>query len=335
MKYFMNNSYELLQMASDCSDNMICPQKLYLDVTQDCNLWCKMCRDKRTICGKIMPMELFCRIVDETSPYVRSYSLFNLGEPLLLSDLRERVCYVNRKKRQDCHVELSTNGMLLDQDLIEFLAEEEVELIISVDGADKSTFESIRRGADFERVMKNAEMAAKAYGDFPAHRSPSFYISVQKDNEHQIEEIFRLAFSLGLRRVGCGIVTAPSFCVPDQGEALCRELELAYRFAHEHHMFLDVYPTKVGNYVFADGKYRPASHYIVNTVCNAPFVSAAVDYTGDVYLCCNGGARVGNLSESSFLDMWRSEAYHRLRRAVNCPEEMSERCERCAWFNRN
>ena len=40
MKYFMNNSYELLQMAADCSDNMLCPQKLYLDVTQDCNLWC-------------------------------------------------------------------------------------------------------------------------------------------------------------------------------------------------------------------------------------------------------------------------------------------------------
>lgn len=335
MKYFMNNSYELLQMTADCSDNMICPQKLYLDITQDCNLWCKMCRDKRSACGRIMPMELFCKIVDETSPYVISYSLFNWGEPLLLSDLPDRVRYVNRKKRQDCNVEISTNGMLLNQDLIEFFVRERVELIISVDGADKSAFESIRRGADFECVMKNAEMAAKAYHDFPVYRSPSFYISIQKDNAHQITEIFRLAFSLGIRRVGCGIVTAPSFCVADQNEALCRELERAYRFVCEHHMFLDMYPTKVGDYVFADGEYRPASHYIVNTVCHAPLVSAAIDYAGDVYLCCNGGARVGNLSECGFLEMWRSAPYHRLRCAVNRPEEMPERCRRCAWFNRN
>ena len=74
-------------------------------------------------------------------------------------------------------------------------------------------------------------------------------------------------------------------------------------------MFLDVYPTKVGDYVFADGKYRPASQYIVNTVCHAPLVSAAIDYAGDVY--------------------------HRLRHAVNCSWEMSERCGRCAWVNRN
>ncbi|MBS6447004.1 MAG: radical SAM protein [Clostridiales bacterium] len=335
MKYFMNNSYELLQMAADCSDNMLCPQKLYLDVTQDCNLWCKMCRDKSSVCGRTMPMELFCRIVDETAPYVRSYSLFNWGEPLLLNDLRERVRYVNLKKRADCHVELSTNGMLLEPDFIEFFAEEKVELIISVDGADKSTFESIRRGADFERVMRNAETAVRFYEDFPAHRSPSFYISVQKDNERQVAEIFRLAFSLGIRRVGCGIVTAPSFCVPEQNEALCHELETAYRFACERRMFLDVYPTKVGDYVFADGKYRPASQYIVNTVCHAPLVSAAIDYAGDVYLCCNGGARVGNLSGSGFLEMWQSEPYHRLRHAVNCSWEMSERCGRCAWVNRN
>lgn len=335
MKYFNSNSYELLQMAADCGDNMICPQKLYLDVTQDCNLWCKMCRDKREISGKIMPWELFCRIVDETSPYVRSYSLFRSGEPLLLEDLPERVLYVNRRKRQDCNVELSTNGMLLDEKRTDFFVRERVELIFSVDGADKTVFESIRRGSDFEHVMKNAAAAARAYRDFPAHRSPSFYISVQKENQHEITEIFRLAYSLGIRRVGCGIVVSPDFCVPDQNASLCHELERAYRFAEEHGMFLDVYPTKVGEFVFADGAYRHASHYIVNTMCSAPLVSAAIDVSGDVYLCCNGGSRVGNLSDIGFLDMWKSEAFWKLRSAVNRPEEMPPRCRGCAWFNRN
>lgn len=83
MKYYLNNSYAMLQATKDCADNMTCPQKLYLDIIQDCNLWCKMCREKKSISGKTMSYGLFRKIVDETSQFVRSYSMFNWGEPLL------------------------------------------------------------------------------------------------------------------------------------------------------------------------------------------------------------------------------------------------------------
>lgn len=335
MKYYLDNSYAFLQGTGDCGNNHLCPQKLYLDITEDCNLFCKMCRDKRSICGKTMPIDLFKKIVEETSSYVRSYSLFNWGEPLLVKDFMDRVIFVNQHKRSDCTVDISTNGMLLSDKMIDFLCNEGVSITISVDSADKSTFENIRRGAVFERVMENAERAVLKYRDYPIQYSPEFYISIQKENQNSILDIVELALSLGIRRIGCGLVTTPDKYVANQDERLCRELEQAYNYIREQEMFLSIYPTKVGNYVFSGEKYYKASYYIVSTVCNAPLVSATIAYNGDVYLCCNIGDCVGNVSDSSFLELWQSKRYNMLRQAVNDDKNMPKICKKCFWFNRN
>lgn len=335
MKYYLNNSYAFLQGTGDWGNNYLCPQKLYLDITEDCNLFCRMCRDKRSICDKTMSVDLFKKIVKETSPYVRSYSLFNWGEPLLVKDFCDRVIFVNQHKRRDCFVDISTNGMLLSDKMIDFLFNENVIITISVDGADKNTFENIRRGADFERIMKNAEKAAFKYRDYPIQRTPEFYISIQKGNQNSILDIVKLAYSLGIRRVGLGLVTTPDKYATIQDEVLCRELEQAYNYINEMEMFLSVYPTKVGDYVFSGERYYKAAGFTVSTVCNAPLVSAVVAYNGDVYLCCNIGDYVGNVSDSSFLALWQSQRYNILRQAVNDEENMPEMCRKCFWFNRN
>ncbi len=335
MKYYLENTYSLLQGTTDCADNYICPQKLYLDITEDCNLFCKICRNEISICGKTMPMKLFRKVVEETSPYVRSYSLFNWGEPLIAKDFCDMVAFVSEKKRRDCILDISTNGMLLSDKMIEFLFDKKVFIVISVDSADKNTFESMRRGSDFERIMKNSEKAASKYKDYPIQYSPSFYISIQKENQDSILKIVKLANSLGIRNIGCGIVTAPSKYKPEQNEKLCFELEQSYNYIRENKMFLSVFPTKVGDYVFSGEKYRKVSDFIVNTVCNAPLVSATVAYSGDVYLCCNVGERVGNVSDGSFLDLWQSQRYNILRQAVNEKDNMPAKCKECAWFNRN
>ena len=335
MKYYLDNSYSFLQGTTDCADNHVCPQKLYLDITEDCNLFCKMCRNEISICGKTMPIELFKKVIEETAPYVKSYSLFNWGEPLMVKDFHERVNFVNEKKRNDCIMDISTNGMLLSDNNINFLFEKKVSIVISVDSADKNIFESIRRGADFERIMRNAEKTAHKYRDFPIQHSPSFYISIQKENQDSILEIVKLANSLGIRNIGCGIVTFPNQYVPEQNQKLCFELERTYNYIKEHNMFLSALPTKVGEYVFAGEKYCKSSDFIVSTVCNATLVSATIGYSGNVYLCCNIGDCVGNISNSSFLELWKSQSYNKLRQTVNDEQTMPKNCKNCAWFNRN
>ena len=72
MKFYTNNSYSQMQACLGGQVSLEFPQRLYLDLTQDCNLYCKMCRDKLEFSNKTMPYDLFCRLVDESSPYIKS-----------------------------------------------------------------------------------------------------------------------------------------------------------------------------------------------------------------------------------------------------------------------
>jgi radical SAM protein with 4Fe4S-binding SPASM domain len=334
MKFYTNNSYAQMQACSGGQITPEYPHKLYLDLTQDCNLACKMCRDKVQITGKTMPFNLFCRLVDETAPYVRSYSLFNWGEPLILKDFREYVRYACSKKRADCTVDISTNGMLLTDNMINFLREMEVSVVVSFDGADKNTFESIRRGANFELVCERLKALSEAYSNMPLLKSPEIYTSVQKDNQNQLSAIAELAYSLGIKRMGYGLVTAPTEYAAEANDDLRREIEKTAEFIDSHGMLNSLYPTKVGDYLWWGNKYLHKDNFLVDTSCNAPFVSASVAYNGDVYLCCNGGDVTGNVCDKSFKEVWESAKYNELREAVNSNSDMPKRCRTCAWFNR-
>ena len=334
MKHYLQNSYMQVQADINSASSLFCPEKIYLDITEDCNLRCPMCRSEICADGKTMPMKLFKRLVDETSPYCKSYALFIWGEPLVLSDFRERVQYVHANKRSDCNIEISTNGMLLTDDMIRFLRQYEVRVIVSFDGANKSTFEKIRAGANFERVCKNAETLNRAYEDAPLDIAPATYTSVQKDNCSELNEIVENVNALGFRRIGFGLVAAPIEYAPCLNERLCRKLQSAYHSAEQNGMFVELYPTRVGEYVYWGEQYVLAEDFVIRARCDVPLSNAVIRYDGEVCLCCNFGEAVGDVTDRSFLDIWQSSRYNELREAVNSQETMPNGCRNCWWVNR-
>lgn len=334
MKYYTNNSYKQMHACFSSTTNHICPEKLYLDITEDCNLYCRMCRDELCIKGKTMNIQLFKRVVDETIPYVKSYSLFNWGEPLLVKDFKERVLYINEHKNADTVVEISTNGMLLSDDMIKFLCDEMVIVTVSFDGANKETFEYIRRGSNFEHICGNIERLVESYKGVVSYQAPGIYVSIQKDNVNQLRDIAKLAYELGIKRMGFGLVTSPPEYAPEINNDLREEIEGAAKFLDEHGMLNDLYPTRVGDYLWSGNQYIHKDNFILNSICNAPQISASIGYNGDVYLCCNVGEYVDNINTKSFLELWSSKRYDELRYNVNSEGYMPMRCRHCTWFNR-
>jgi sulfatase maturation enzyme AslB (radical SAM superfamily) len=158
-------------------------------------------------------------------------------------------CFV--AKRSDCNIELSTNGMLLDNATITFLRKHEVRVIVSFDGADKANFEKIRCGANFERICQNAAKPNHAYEDAPLDIAPASYTAIQQDNQKSLVDIVNAVDKLGFRRVGFGLVTGPEQFVPKINQALLNEWQSAYRMAVENELFLELFPTKVGAYVYS------------------------------------------------------------------------------------
>lgn len=102
MRLYTSNSLQQLKTHAGAQVRPDIPQKLYLDITEDCNMYCIMCREKLETRGQVMDMVLYKRIVDETCKGVTSYSLYNWGESLLVKDFRERLIYLANRKRIQC-----------------------------------------------------------------------------------------------------------------------------------------------------------------------------------------------------------------------------------------
>ena len=334
MKPFLEKSLDQLNAHFPAQWSPHFPRKVYLDLTQDCNMFCIMCRDSIQREGKSMDFSLFQRVVKQTRDGAGSYSLFNWGEPLLLEDFRQRVVYVNAVKRPETKLDISTNGMLLDLETIAFLVENDVQVTVSFDAADKETFESIRRGSHFETVCENLRALCNYSTSFERWRVPGIYVSMQKMNWKQVGRIVRLAHQLGVQRIGFGPVVGPvEYRYPRTPEALS-ELERALQLSEELGMYIDLFPTCLGDKVLVGNHFVSHENFVVDRSCDAPLHSVSVAWNGDVFLCCNVGAKVGNLNETSFQELWNGSAYDRLRKQVNDAHDAPSFCRECAWVNR-
>ncbi len=109
-----------------------------LHLTNTCNMACKYCYvDKDIRC--FMSFETAKRAVDiAATPNASTGIIFFGGEPLLHKDLiYETIDYCNwRTKRSDCrfHFKVTTNGLLLDDDFIEYSLKHNIFIALSHDG---------------------------------------------------------------------------------------------------------------------------------------------------------------------------------------------------------
>ncbi|WP_171003578.1 radical SAM/SPASM domain-containing protein [Ruminiclostridium herbifermentans] len=218
--------------------------------------------------------------------------------------------------------------------MIDFLYRNKVIVTVSFDGAEKTTFEHIRRGANFERIYGNVKKLTEVYEGVSIDLSPGIYTSIQKDNSTQLKAIAQLAYSLGIRRMGYGLVTVPEKYAPVLNDSLRYEILQTSIFLDSHKMLNDLYPTRVGDYFWSGEEYVSMDKFILNKNYNAPMKSASIAYNGDVFLCCNVGKYVDNITNKGFLNVWQGKRYVELRCAVNSSRNMPERCKKCTWVNR-
>ena len=160
-----------------------------------CNGRCKMCVHGHDDLRKdyqykeYLPMETYKRLVDECAEYsCPSIGMSQTNEPLLDHDLIERIEYATKKGIMDIH--LNTNAMLLDEEISKKILDTGVTRIcFSVDAVTEETYNKIRIGLNFHRVLKNIdkflELKAKSGQELPITRV-SFLL--QEENKHELEK---------------------------------------------------------------------------------------------------------------------------------------------------
>ncbi len=134
------------------------PGTVRVENTNHCNANCITCtRELMKRPTGFMDMGLFRKIVDECAANrVRKLHLHNFGEPMLDKRLVEKIVYA---RKNGIETRLFTNMSVMTEELASSLVEAGLGKIkISMDGNTPQTFEAIRRGLSYERVVRNIEL---------------------------------------------------------------------------------------------------------------------------------------------------------------------------------
>jgi uncharacterized protein len=155
-------------------------QKLTLQLTQNCNLRCDYCAysgkyDQRTHSSNKMSFQVIKDTVDfamQKSKGIRTLNIgFYGGEPLLeFENIKKTVAYINEKYNgRNVTYSLTTNGTLFNDELVRFFKENNISILISIDGPkemhDKNRVFASGKGS-FELIMKNLKWIKSTYPDF-------------------------------------------------------------------------------------------------------------------------------------------------------------------------
>ncbi|MFC1888101.1 radical SAM protein, partial [Candidatus Cloacimonadota bacterium] len=174
------------------------PPIIVIEPTNICNLRCPLCPSGNGTLKRVkgyMDYELFCRIIDEAKDRAFMIVLWNQGESYLNKDFSRMIRYASDNK---LFTLVSTNGNV-ELDPKEIIESELDSMIVSLDGATQETYNKYRVNGSLQKVLDNVSniVAAKreAGKKFPLLR---WQFLVMKHNEHEIEEIRRIADDMGV-----------------------------------------------------------------------------------------------------------------------------------------
>ncbi len=329
------------------------PAELQVEVTGSCNLRCRMClvryRPPIDRAAGAMPFETFRRLVDAL-PGLRALVLQGLGEPLLAPDLERMVAYAAAR---GITTGFNTNATLLTPARAEPLVRAGLAwLCVSLDGATAATYEAIREGASFARVVENLNelVALRRRLGLGRPRLRLVFVAMRR-NVHELPELVRLAAGWGVEHVWVQNL-AHAFTDTDPagayreireftaGEALwageagaaraafAEARRLAGRLGVE--LRLPRVDAGGGSGTASRTPRRPGT-----PGCDWPWRSAYVAHDGKVQPCCMlmGADRgvLGDLTREDFAGVWSGAAYVAFRRALLGPEPPAV-CRGCSMY---
>src|SRR3989304_4911923 len=179
---------------------------LQLDIINKCNLRCTICRfgDENSVRDpvKYFKPEEFKAIFEDISPYISQVMLSCAAEPLISKHFSE-ILSIASNTPHPIDINFCTNAMLMTDHIRHQIIEKGVtNIMISMDGATKSTYERVRVGSKYEQVVSNV-MALRDLKESTRSRYPriTLVFVMMKQNIHEAPVFIELAKRLGAESV--------------------------------------------------------------------------------------------------------------------------------------
>lgn len=308
-KRFFNTFLILFSYIRGKNNVLGSPFLLQVEPTNRCNLSCDLCL---TGLGKLsrpkrdMTFQEFTQIINQFEESIIYLVLYNLGEPLLNTQIYEMIEYAKEKK---VFIQLSTNGYFNDDKHIKRIINCGVdELIISLDFTTPESYTKHKKSKTFENVVENILLIVKERG---RKRRP--FINVQlllmRDNE---EEIPRFKSLIHYLKVDKGIIKKVRVDFPGSSP------DVSFLPQNSKH----IRKSYMGNYKRAK--------------CYRPWISTVILSDNSIVPCCfdmHSEYNFGNISNLSFSQIWNNEKYVRFRKQILNNINQIPLCKQCSIDN--
>lgn len=172
------------------------PQQLEIEVTTACNLKCTICEHTYwTEKPRHMTFEQFRKVVDQF-PKMRWIGMTGIGSGFLNPDYMDMLRYLKTERK--CFVEFFDHFYNLDEATARELIRIGVNKTwISLESASRDSYNAIRKGSDFDRVVENIRTMVRLKREM---RSPIpefwFHFIINRHNVDEMEDYVDLVADL-------------------------------------------------------------------------------------------------------------------------------------------
>lgn len=256
-----------------------------------------------------MTPQVFNRLIDEQHKNLLYLILYFQGEPYLNKQFFSFIAYAHARK---IYTATSTNAHYLNDENARKTVESGLDrLIISVDGTTQEAYENYRIGGSLDKVVEGTRNIL-AWRKKLKSKTPHviFQFLVVRQNEHQIEEVKKLAAELGVDDVA--LKTAQIYDY-ERGSSLLPQNEKYSRYRQ-----------------LSDGRFA-IKNKLLNQ-CWKMWHSSVVTWDGRVVPCCfdkDALHQMGNLDNQSFGEIWNGQLYRNFRKAILKSRKEIDICKNC------
>jgi radical SAM protein with 4Fe4S-binding SPASM domain len=288
------------------------PISISVEPTTSCNLRCPECPSglrSFTRPTGMLKDDLYKKVIDELAPTLSYLIFYFQGEPYLHPQFLSLVEYAAQRK---IYTATSTNAHYLSDENAKRTVESGLDrLIISLDGTTQDTYEAYRIGGNLSKVIegtKNIVHWKKELKSSTPH--VVFQFLVVKPNEHQIQDVKKLAKELGVDQVVFKTAQIYDF---ENGSDLLPTIDRYSRYQ------------KTSN-----GKFSIKNQLLDH--CWKMWHSCVITWDGKVVPCCfdkDAHFVLGDLNQNTFKEIWNGNKYNEFRSTLLRSRSEIEMCRNC------
>ena len=259
----------------------------------------------------MLKKDFFTQTIDDIYKDILYLIFYFQGEPFLNKEFLNMVKYASLK---GIYTATSTNAHYLTDEVARKTVESGLDrLIISIDGTTQDVYKQYRIGGNINKVIEGAKNIVKWKKELKSKTPFVFFqFLVVKPNEHQVEDIKKLAAEVGVDEVR--FKTAQVYDYENDPNQLIPLNKKFSRYKKD----------KDGKTV---SKNKLANH------CWKLWQANVITWDGLVVPCCfdkDAAHQLGNLKMQSFKEIWQNDNYKQFRRELMTSRKNIDICANCS-----